>query len=179
MIAMAKICKKSYPKHKMVFISPCHYKKMEAEKSEYVDYVLDYIQLKNLFQKNKIKVKKREVLFDKFYNDYTKIYPLAGGLGKTAHLNGILKENEIAVIDGIGKVMKWLNKPDKKVKFLDVNFCVGGCIGGPCTNSQLTIEQKKKKVLNYLKKAKKQDIPECKKGVVKKAEGIDFNSNLL
>jgi len=174
MVATGKICRKFFPKHKLIFISPCNYKKIEAENSEYIDYVMDYSQLKELFKKYKIGKIEKDILFDKFYNDYTKIYPLAGGLGKTVHLKGILKKDEIETIDGIGKVMKWLEKPNKKIKFLDVNFCVGGCIGGPCTDQNLTIEQKKKRVLSYAKNSKKEDIPDSKKGVIKKAEGISF-----
>jgi iron only hydrogenase large subunit-like protein len=173
MIAMAKICKKHFPKHKTVFISPCDLKKLEAEKSKYVDYVIDYDQLREIINKIKIKNPPKEILFDKFYNDYTKIYPLSGGLSKTAHLKGVIKKNEIIVIDGINEVLKFLKKPDKKIKFLDVLFCDGGCIGGPHT-LKISIKEKKKKVLNYLKESKKEDIPENRKGLLEKAEGINF-----
>ncbi len=175
MIAMGKICKKYYPKHKIIFLSPCHFKKIEAEKTEFVDYVIDYLQLRDLFLKYNIKKKKGNFLFDKFYNDYTKIYPLAGGLGKTAHLKGILKKEEIVAIDGIKKVMCWLDNPNPNIKFLDVLFCAGGCIGGPCTNKKLTILQKRKRILDYLEKSKSEDIPEDRKGLIKKAEGIKFS----
>jgi iron only hydrogenase large subunit-like protein len=129
MVATAKICKKIYPKHKTIFISPCNYKKTESNKSKYIDYVIDYIQLKTLFQNKKNNLKK--VHFDKFYNDYTKIYPLSGGLTKTAHLKGVLNKKDSLQIDGISNVIKFLKKPDKNIKFLDVTFCKGGCIGGP------------------------------------------------
>ena len=176
MIAMGKIVRKTYPSHKILFISPCHYKKTEAEPSDYIDYIIDYAQLQELFKKYKIKKpKKSKVIFDKFYNDYTKIYPLAGGLSKTAHLKGILKESETKQLDGIKEVVKYLNHPDKHVKFLDITFCKGGCIGGPCLTSKLTIAQRKKRVLNYLKDAKSEDIPETRKGLIEKAEGIKFS----
>jgi iron only hydrogenase large subunit-like protein len=175
MIAMGKICKKFYPKHKVVFISPCYYKKIEAENSLYVDYVIDYKELKDLFREYKVPLLKNKMSFDRFYNDYTKIYPLAGGLSKTANLNGILKKREIKIIDGIKKVMNFLKKPDKKVKFLDVNFCEGGCVGGPCIDSKLSLSKKREKVLGYFKKAKKEDIPEVKKGLIERAKGLRFS----
>src|SRR5574344_2243819 len=31
MIAMAKVCHKTYPKHKVVFLSPCDFKRIEAQ----------------------------------------------------------------------------------------------------------------------------------------------------
>ena len=172
MVAMAKICKKNFPKHKTVFISPCDFKKTEAELSKFVDYVIDYDQLRELIKNVKIK-KYDEVLFDKFYNDYTKVYPLSGGLSKTAHLKGILKKDEFVVIDGIANVLKFLKNPDPKVKFMDVLFCEGGCIGGPHT-SKKSIKLKHKSVTDYLRESRKRDIPENRKGLLKKAEGIDF-----
>jgi iron only hydrogenase large subunit-like protein len=179
LIAMAKICKKHFPKHKIIFISPCNFKKIEAENSKFVDGVIDYTQLKELFEKNKIRkpLFKKKYQFDKFYNDYTKVYPLSGGLSKTAHLKNILKEDEVKVIDGINEVMLFLHNPDKKVKFLDCLFCTGGCIGGPHTNSLLTIKQKHKRVTKYMKKSRKECITEDRKGLIEKAKGLKFSSN--
>jgi iron only hydrogenase large subunit-like protein len=181
MIATAKICKKNYPKYKTVFISPCNFKKQEAESSKYVDYTIDYQQLKELLIKNNIPLKHKKPgkfqIFDSFYNDYTKIYPMAGGLSKTAHLKGILDKNEVIVIDGVQKVKTYLDNyiknPDKKIKFLDINFCVGGCLGGPHTNN-VPLPTKKKRLLKYLNLSKKEKIPEKNKGWIKKANGISF-----
>jgi len=175
MVAMAKICKKVYPGYKTCFISPCNYKKVEAENSLYIDYVIDYRQLEMLFNKNRIKGDKSHIHFDKFYNDYTKIYPLSEGLTKTAHLKGVLKSSEEKTIDGIAEVMKFLNSPNKKVKFLDCTFCKGGCIGGPFT-SKLPIFWKKRKVIKYMRKAKKEDIPAGRTGLIEKAKGIKFRN---
>ena len=176
-VAMAKICKKHFPKHKTIFLSPCDFKKIETESCKYIDGIMDYDQLKDLFIKHKIKKPffKRKIQFDKFYNDYTKIYPLSGGLAQTAHLKNILKENEIKIIDGINEVIEFLKNPDSKIKLLDCLFCKGGCTGGPHTNKKLTIKQKHNKVIKYLKKAKKEDIPENSKGLIKKATGIKFS----
>ena len=174
MIAMAKICKKIYPGYKTVFISPCNYKKLEAEQSNYVDYTIDNLQLKKLFDKYKINGNNHEIKFDKFYNDYTKIYPLAGGLSKTAHLKGILKPGEEVRINGILEVEKFLKNPDKKVKFMDVTFCCGGCIGGPFFTSKDLIK-KKDGVMHYMDVAARESIPENRKGLIKKAAGLDFS----
>jgi iron only hydrogenase large subunit-like protein len=177
-VAMAKVCKKYFPEHKTIFLSPCDFKKVEAESCKYIDGVIDYNQLKTIFDKNKIKKPffKKKIKFDKFYNDYTKIYPLSGGLAQTANLKNIIKKDEIEIIDGINKVVSFLEKPNPKIKFLDCLFCQGGCIGGPHTNKNLNLKQKHKKVLKYLKKSKKEDIPENRKGLLKKAAGIKFSS---
>jgi iron only hydrogenase large subunit-like protein len=182
MTAMAKICKKTYPLHKIVFLSPCDFKKIEADICKQIDYVLDFRELQKLFIQNKIKLGSfngKKYLFDKFYNDYTKIYPLAGGLSKTAQVKDVLQKDAHIDLDGISKVIKFLKKPDSKIKFLDCTFCIGGCIGGPKINSLAPIFIRKKRVLNYLKKAKQEDIPELKKGLIKKSKGIIFRKNIL
>ena len=179
MVAMAKICKKIYPTHKIVFISPCNFKKTEAQNSGFVDFVIDYRELKKILDEKNISPSKRDVKFDKFYNDSTKIYPLAGGLSKTANLKGIVKKEEVKIIDGINDVSIFLKNPDEKVRFLDVTFCKGGCIGGPCISSKLPLFLRKWKVLNYMKKARKERIPGFRKGLVEKAKGISFATKNL
>lgn len=172
MIVMGKVCKKEYPKYKTVFISPCNFKKMEAETTNDVDIAIGMNELEALFNKYKIKPKKTNAKFDKFFNDYTKIYPLAGGLAKTAHVKQILKEGESKSIDGVANVTAFLKHPDKKVKFLDANFCIGGCIGGPLVAPSKPLEEKKKRVLDYVHKALHETIPKGEKGVLKEAKGI-------
>jgi len=183
LIATAKICKKIYPKHKTCFLSPCYFKVIESKKSDYVDYCITYKELKDLIhlRRNKKrrfhKLRRKNPRFDKFYNGYTKIYPLSGGLSKTSHLKGVLKPGQEKVLDGIADVEEFLKsyKPKSKVKFLDVTFCKGGCIGGPCLTSPLSITQRQKKVLDYTEKAKNEKIPESKKGTIEKAKGIKFS----
>ncbi len=174
MVVMGKICKKIYPQHKTVFVSPCNFKKTEAETADEVDMVIDMTELENLLQKNKIAPRetKKRPQFDKFYNDYTKVYPIAGGLSKTAHIRQVLKCDEAACIDGIERVKEFLKNPDKKIRFLDANFCIGSCIGGPLLTKSRTLEEKKKRVLDYIELAKKEKIPEGEKGILKEAGGI-------
>ena len=176
MIAMAKICKKHFPKHKIFFLSPCDFKKTEANQHKEVDYVIDFQQLKKLFKKYKIKESNHNAQFDKFYNDYTKIYPLGGALSKTAHLKGILTKNQVKITDGAQNILTFLKNPKKEVIFLDCLFCKGGCIGGPHTNQKISIAKKRKLIKQYLKNSKKEDIPENRKGLIKKATGIKFSS---
>lgn len=179
MIAMAKIVRKTYPKHKIVFFSPCTFKKIEAQERGFVDYVMDYGELSEIFRKKKILLeafsKQEKVHFDKFYNDYTKIYPLTGGLSKTVKLKGILKRREVKKVDGAEKIIEFLENPSNRVRFLDANFCDGGCIGGPCIQSKsLSLRRRKKKVMKYLSLSKKEEIPRADKGLIKCAEGISF-----
>ena len=182
MIAMAKICKKNYPDYKIVFLSPCNFKKIEAKQLGVVDFCVDYREMKRILEEQKmddIKLKKdysKNWKFDSFYNEYTKVYPIAGGLFKTAHLRGILAKEEAKVIAGISNVLKFLEneKNLKKIKFLDVNFCKGGCVGGPRIFSKLPLDKRKEKVIAYLKLAESKKIPKYEKGIMNRARGIDF-----
>ncbi len=181
MSAMAKIIKKYYPKHKILFASPCNFKKIEAKEKKNkskINYILNYQEMnkliKNLNSNKKIQNKKN-LFFDKFYNDYTKIYPITGGLSKTAHLKGIISKKETIILDGIIEFEKFMNKKDnlKKIRFIDANFCKGGCLGGPCL-SEKNLFIKRKKLLHYFSVAKKEKIPEGEKGIIKEAKGISF-----
>lgn len=178
MIVMGKICRKEYSGYKIVFIAPCNFKKIEAETTNDIDIVIGMNELEGLLDKYKIKLKKGACgKFDKFYNDYTKIYPLAGGLAKTAHLKQILKEDESKSIDGIAEVIEFLKNPDKNVRFLDANFCIGGCIGGPLLISKRTLDEKKQRVLDYVKIAMHEKIPKGLTGVLKEAKGIKLKAS--
>ncbi len=180
MVAMGKVCRKLYPGHEIFFISPCHMKKKESNKSNYIDYVLDYQQLKVFFEHRSILEDNSCVTFDRLYNDYTKIYPLSGGLSKTAKIHRLLKRKEYVVCDGWKNVNKLLikikknPKKYKKLRFLDVTFCKGGCIGGPCTNKDLSIRKKHKLVKKYLNNSFREKIPKEKKGLFSKIKGMVF-----
>jgi len=169
MIATAKICKKIFPEYKLCFISPCNFKIIEAEKSGIIEYALDYQELKKILPEKFGKNNK----LDMFYNEYTRIYPLSGGLSKTAKLRGVLKNGEEKVIDGITEVKKFLEKSEKRVKFLDCNFCAGGCIGGVYLSSK-NIQEKREKVLEYLEAAKKETISKINLKRLKKIDKIKF-----
>jgi iron only hydrogenase large subunit-like protein len=176
MVATAKVCKKFYPKHKTVFISPCNYKKIESQASKYLDYVIDNRQLNELLNKSNIKIdESKKQTWDRFYNDYTKIYPLSGGLSKTAHVKGILHPNQTVVIDGISELTKFLDNPKKEIRFIDTCFCIGGCIGGPCVSNKNSLAERKERLMHYLEVAKHEKIPEQKKGLLEKARDINFS----
>lgn len=181
MVAMAKVCRKLYPNYKIFFISPCHMKKLEAEKSPYIDYVLDFQQVKVFLEYRSKGITTSDTTFDQLYNDYTKIYPLSGGLSKTAKIGKILKKREYYICDGWPKVKKLLLKIQghpkkyKHVRFLDVTFCNGGCIGGPCTNQQLSLKKKHHLIKDYMKLALREKIPKDKMGVFSKASGLKFS----
>jgi len=180
--AMAKVCRKCFPKHKIVFLSPCGAKKVEASKlfdkkgKKLIESTVTFCEMKQIIAKEKPKVKNKKNKFDSFYNDFTKIYPLAGGLCGTLHHKDILKEKEIISCDGFEKFSDLFKKNQDKV-FFDVLFCNGGCIGGMGVASKMPLFFKKRRVISYSNFAKKEKM-NGQEGLEKYYKGIDFSRKI-
>jgi iron only hydrogenase large subunit-like protein len=173
MVVMAKVLAKMFPANKLVFLAPCTAKKFEARRSGIIDGCITFKELKQILRVKKTKSLKGAHLFDRFYNDYTKIYPLAGGLAKTLHSKDILKKEEVISSDGINKITPMLAKHPNK-KFYDILFCDGGCIGGNGIANSTPVFMRKYSVTSYRKFAKKEKIG-SRKGLDKYTKNIDFS----
>ena len=119
-----------------------------------------------------------EYYFDSFVREYTKIYPISGGLASTSHIGKLFKEGEILVIDGVVNIKKALEDfklGNSKYRFLDILNCDGGCIGGPAIiNREKTVKEKQDLILEYTRKSSLHTMGE-QKGTVDAAKGIDFS----
>jgi len=176
--AMSKIVRKNYPKHKIVFLAPCNAKKIEASKlldkkgNKLIELTLTFSEMKQIMAKEKTIPLKVLNDFDSFSNDYTKIYPLAGGLCGTMNTSGILEKNEMISCDGFRSIQRAFRKKSHKV-FFDLLFCTGGCIGGPGVASKFPIFLRKQKVINYTRIAARESM-NGKQGLEKYVKGINF-----
>ncbi len=186
MVIMDRFVKKEYgPEYKTIFIGPCFAKKMEA-KQYGIDYAITFKELQDIFNHNKENnIASKEFTysvtedgtpdFDKFYNDYTKVYPLAWGVADSLHIKGILTKDQILVVDG----PKDLNfgfqefKNNTNIKFLDILSCEWWCIGGPGMMSKEPSEVKKQKVLDYKDYCRKDKIW-SKLGKFEYGDGLDI-----
>ena len=174
MAAMAKIIHKNYPFHKIVFLAPCSFKKTESKNMapKIIDASLTFSEMKHIVEKEKPRTKRGPHLFDSFYNDYTKIYPLSGGLSNTLHSKDILLEKEMVACDGCIDVVKLFSTHPDKV-FYDILFCEGGCIGGPGVNSKMPLYLRKKSIMGYLKVADRESMCGAQ-GLGKYTKGLSF-----
>ena len=180
--AMALICKKYYPGYKLVFVGPCVTKKMEAEELGSIDEVLTFKELQALFvEKNipeKVADSKYCATFEKFYNDYTKIYPISGGLSSTLHYKNILKEKDILVMEGVENILKVLSQFEngmyKNYKFLDILTCEGGCIGGPGMIGERSVKERTKRIMDYREYARQYEQDLGRTGRKLLVEDINF-----
>jgi hypothetical protein len=132
--------------------------------------------MKQIIAKEKIRPKEIGSPFDCFSNEYTKVYPLAGGLCGTMHTNGVLEKNEMISVDGAANFKGAFKKYNNKV-FFDLLFCEGGCIGGPGIASKMPLFYKKKKVLDYTKVSSRGKLDK-KRGLKSYSTGLDFSREL-
>jgi iron only hydrogenase large subunit-like protein len=180
--SMALICDKLYPGYKKVFAGPCVTKKLEAKELGTVDEVLTFKELDALFKEKNIPEVVDDpqycISFDKFYNDYTKVYPISGGLSSTLHYKNILKENEILVKEGFNDLIPifdaFKDGMYKNYKFLDVLNCKGGCINGPGMIGERSVDERRKRILKYREDAQRFERDLGKSGEKVHVEGVNF-----
>lgn len=122
--------KKRHPDAKTVFIGPCVAKKDEADYyGNIVDAVLTFEELTNWFKEENIELRKG---IDDTNKSRARLFPTSGGI--IATLGEKLPEYTYMAIDGVEKCMEALKdiEEGKLHKcFIEMNSCVGGCLGGP------------------------------------------------
>lgn len=184
MLSMARIYRKHHPDHKIVFLSPCFAKKnIEAPKhKDSIDLVITFKELEELFLEGGIKEENynRNYYFDSLIREYTKVYPISGGLAETSHIGNLFKKDEIFIADGIQNIRPVLDeiKDNKsKYRFLDILNCPGGCIGGPTVNNGLSIKQKKEIIEEYRTVSSEKKMGEHM-GTVERVHDVDFKIDL-
>lgn len=156
MIAMGRYLKANLGKDiKVVFIGPCVAKKSEYiddEVSDAIDAVLTFTELKEIFRNKKIELSGLpDDDFDPPHSHMGKVFPLAGGLLKTASISNDILAKETIVVEGKDKVLEILNEIAQgniNSKFVDILFCEG-CISGPAIDSDLNYYSKREKVIKY------------------------------
>jgi len=155
MIATTKIVKEKYPGFQPVFIGPCIVKKLEASQDypELNILVLTYKELESVFASFPSLIPNRltpSPYFD-LSESSTRMYPTDGGLTDSSGIKNILGEDAVMVVSGYknceAALVEFKNNP--KIQLIDILFCQEGCINGPGISSSLTIEERKKKIIDY------------------------------
>ncbi|NLC37793.1 MAG: sigma 54-interacting transcriptional regulator [Clostridia bacterium] len=156
MIALGRYVKEKLGRGiKVVFIGPCIAKKEEINdrlEAGDVDAVLTFDELRDLFRRSGIDLSGEGVeSFDNPQPGLGQVYPLGGGLLKSASIEHDLLQTEIITVEGKDnclKMLEALQKSPGKRRFIDALFCEG-CINGPMISSDLDIFQKREKVVSY------------------------------
>ncbi|MHB1004336.1 MAG: [Fe-Fe] hydrogenase large subunit C-terminal domain-containing protein [Chloroflexota bacterium] len=156
MAALGRVIKGRYhPDAKFVFIGPCIAKKAERKEpgvAEYVDAVLTFAELSKLLAtKGVVLEAEGEDSFDGPRAGLGRIFPVTGGLVKTAALAADVLETEIVVASGREATVQLLHEmADGRlhVKLLDVLFC-DGCINGPRVQNDLSLVARHRLIADF------------------------------
>ncbi len=158
MVATAKLLDETGINMKKVFIGPCVMKKKEAgeDRKELAITVITYEELKKVFEKMGVKDEASDERADfDWRHAKTRLYPISGGLAQSSEVRKILSTDEISVVSG------WKNcKPaldgfeESHVRLLDILNCDGGCISGPGIVSDLSLNERRARVIKYWERNK-------------------------
>ncbi len=156
MVQTAKIVREKWPGYRPVFIGPCVVKKLESSQ-DHPD-----LQILVLTYKEMDKVFKRLNIFDD-HNDSvsvfdiagaeTRLYPISGGLAQSSRVRELLSDDQIQVVSGWKNCEEAVkNFATNSVRLLDILFCEGGCINGPGIVSDLSLAERRQKIVDYWNK---------------------------
>ena len=156
-VALGRVVKQRYnPNAKVVFISPCVAKKAEIKDPKVagaLDAALTFVELKQLFAERGVDpLELPESEFDGPHPGIGRLFPLSGGLLRTAGLINDLTRNDVIVTEGKDNcvsLLKEMATGHLEARFLDILFCEG-CIDGPQVDSPLSLFQRKEVVANYV-----------------------------
>jgi iron only hydrogenase large subunit-like protein len=160
MIAHAQLLKQKYGSNaKVVFAGPCVAKKGEAERPEFagiVNAVLTFEELREWLEEEKIEFKYCESSnFDESPVPDATLFPLTGGLIKTANLStDILSKNSIMISGSqeLEDAYSYLSSDSEAL--IEPLFCTHGCINGPGMGSSKSLVARKLSIIDYAKSLK-------------------------
>ena len=157
MVAMGRVIKRSYsPGAKVVFIGPCIAKKAEIDDPQVagdVDAVLTFVELETMLREAGIELERLpESEPDGPIPRLGRIFPVPGGLLRSAAMKEDICRNQILVTEGKEACTQILNEVLEgaiEARFLDLLFCEG-CINGPAFPKELSVFSRKELVANYV-----------------------------
>src|SRR5574340_1103449 len=156
MIALGRLIKQRLdPGAKVVFIGPCVAKKAEARDPMVegaVDAALTFKELRDWLADASIDLASLpEGEFDGPRPDVGRIFPVSGGLLRTATLSSDILSNDIVVTEGVDRtteLLRELGRDGIDARFFDLLFCEG-CIKGPFAADHTNAVALKQAVARY------------------------------
>ena len=181
MMAIGRIIKHKYcPEAKVIFIGPCIAKKKEKSDPKLygiIDEVLTFKEIKQMFNEQNLNpVELDETNFDGPHPNIGRIFPISGGLLKTADLEADILENDIIVTEGKGRTLEIIKRIEEgkvEAKFLDILFCEGS-ISGPVMDNDLSVFIRKDIIANYVRSESEILDKEKYKKDVEEYESVDL-----
>lgn len=132
-----------------VFIGPCIAKKEELE--TVYNVVLTFEEFKSFISLQGIDISNYdERIPDPPYPDKSRMYPMSGGILFSADENAY----KHIILEGTKNIMEFLekfNNVDGEKVIIEASACIGGCLNGPASNSNLSVWEKRK-MINHASK---------------------------
>ncbi len=158
MIAAGKVMREKYGEDAMVaFIGPCVAKKLEIldeHVAGVIDAALTFDELSALFAEAGIDVAAQPAEeFDPPRAALGQIYPVSGGLLKSAGISSDVMDEGVIVVEGRQRCLNMINElAQGKVqsKLIDILFCEG-CINGPGMSSPLNYYERRECIISWVK----------------------------
>lgn len=156
---------------RVVFIGPCVAKKSEILRNDVqdaVDCVLTFSELMLWFKQKDIHLSNcEESSFDESPVHCAQLYPLPGGMIKTAGLIEDGLDLKLVRVDGIENVRALFNDVEEESSYTLVEplFCSQGCINGPGIDTGKNLFERRKNIIEYDNEIDvSQPVPEVKDG---------------
>lgn len=164
MVAHARLLRKLDPLAQVVFIGPCIAKKREAAQvaPDEIAVVLTFQELWKLWEeaglvdREGLATASAEVsYFDPPHPTVAQLFPLDGGLLRTAGLSTDILGENMAVVSGLDRcfdLIRALSQPSNdlsSLSLIEMLACENGCISGPKVITPIDIFSRRQKVLEY------------------------------
>jgi len=184
MVAMGRVIKRSLrPGAKVVFIGPCIAKKEEIDDPKVagdVDAVLTFVELDQMFQEAGLILEKLpESAADGPLPRLGRIFPVPGGLLRSAAMKEDICQNRILVTEGKAactQILEEILEGAVEAKFLDLLFCEG-CINGPGFPNDLSAFARKELVASYVQSRLKAEGEGRHKADIRKYSRVALQRN--
>ena len=154
----ARLIKEKMPRSKVVFAGPCVAKKDEAcwlSAKDEVDAALTFEELDELLRIKEIDLKRcEESSFDQAVPGDARLFPLEGGLLRTAGMDDKLLSSNTLAISGFRELKQALEDMREAAEpmIIEPLWCKNGCIAGPSFSNGQNFVAGRRKVLAFHQK---------------------------
>ncbi len=142
MVAHGRLIKARDPKAKVVFVGPCLAKIDEARDirvDDAIDAVLTFEDLEEWLQKARINLSDAQPMpLDSEDAGLARMYPTNAGVLRNVKARGLegWQMQHIEGSDACFEMIKALKQGDLHHLFIEMNMCVGSCMGGPARTKE-------------------------------------------
>lgn len=156
MVAAGKVVRERYGAGAyVVFLGPCVAKKLEVEDPAVggvIDEALTFSEMRRLFADLGIDpVTAPSHEFDQPRASLGQIYPVSGGLLKSAGLSSDVMDEKVVVVEGRERCLNIIDEIERgsvRARLVDILFCQG-CINGPGMDCTLNFFEKRERIIRF------------------------------